>query len=52
MTPHRITKKRTLEKAGFAHVAGWLPKDQAAEIMEQIKAAMADVEKAAQNDRI
>lgn len=51
MTPARITKKRTLEKQGFAHVAGWLPKDQAAAIMEQIKAAQADVEKAAQNDR-
>lgn len=51
MTPARITKKRTLEKQGFAHVAGWLPKDQAAEVIKQIKAAQADVDEAAQNDR-
>ena len=44
---HRETKRRALEKQGFAHVAGWLPKSQAAEVQSMIEAAKADVEKAA-----
>ena len=48
---YRLAKKRTLEKAGFAHVAGWLPKSLAAEVQAIIEVAKADVEKAAQNDR-
>ena len=45
---HRETKRRTLEKQGFAHVAGWLPKTKAAEVQAMIEAAKADVEKAEQ----
>ena len=44
MTQHRITKKRTLQKAGFVHVAGWVPADKAEAIIDQIKAAQAAVE--------
>lgn len=36
---YRLAKKRTLEKAGFAHVSGWVSKDEAAQIKEQIEAA-------------
>lgn len=46
MTQHRITKKRTLQKAGFFHVAGWVPADQAEAIMDQIMAAKAEVDQA------
>lgn len=35
---YRLAKKRTLEKAGFAYVAGWINKDRADEINEEIKA--------------
>ena len=48
---HRITKKRTLQKAGFVHVAGWVQADKAQPIVEQIKADEPQVEKALQNDR-
>ena len=46
MTPARITRKRALERAGFTHVAGWLPKAQADVVEAMIAAAQDDVEKA------
>ena len=47
----RMTKKRTLQKAGFVHVAGWVRVDDAPEIQAKIDAAETDVEKVTQNDR-
>lgn len=35
----RIAKMRALHKAGLKHVAGWLPKDDAAAVEKQIEAA-------------
>jgi hypothetical protein len=40
----RITKKRTLQKAGFVHVAGWLKADRAAEVQAEIEAEKGEVE--------
>jgi len=34
----RVTKMRTLQKAGFVHVAGWLKADRAAEVQSEIEA--------------
>jgi hypothetical protein len=34
----RITKMRTLQKAGFVHVAGWLKAEDAAPVLEKIEA--------------
>jgi hypothetical protein len=45
MTP-RITKMRTLLKAGFVHVAGWVEKDDAPEVEKLIEAAKPKVEAA------
>jgi len=36
---YRLARKRALEKAGFAHVSGWVPKEEADEINAKIKAA-------------
>jgi hypothetical protein len=48
---NRVTKKRTLQKAGFVHVAGWVRADKAQSIVDQIKADAPLVDKAIQNDR-
>jgi len=50
MTPHRITKKRALERAGFVHVAGWVTKEAAEKIAAMIEADAADVAVAAQRN--
>jgi len=47
----RITKKRTLQKAGLVHVAGWVRKEAAVKIKEQIESDRLEAEKAASNDR-
>ncbi len=47
----RITKKRTLQKAGFVHVAGWLTVEDAAPVLEKIEAAKPRVAEALQDDR-
>jgi len=41
----RITKKRTLQKAGFVHVAGWLKAEDAAPVLEMIEAQKFEVER-------
>jgi hypothetical protein len=44
---NRITTKRRLERAGYAHVAGWLPDDEAAKVAEQIEQHREEAERAA-----
>lgn len=41
---HRVEKKRALQKAGFVHVAGWVRKDQAEVILDQIEDAKPEVD--------
>lgn len=43
---YRLAKKRTLQKAGFVHVSGWLPRDAAAEVERRIDEARPAVEDA------
>ena len=40
---YRLAKKRTLQKAGFVHVAGWVNADDAPEIQEKIDEAAPEV---------
>ena len=47
---YRLAKKRTLQKAGFVHVAGWVEKDDAPEIEGKIKAATAKVQEALKDE--
>lgn len=47
---YRLAKKRTLEKAGFAYVAGWISKDRANEINEEIRAEKPKVAKALERE--
>ena len=46
MTQHPETKKRTLHKAGFVHVAGWVEKDDAPKIEKLIDKASKKAEAA------
>ncbi len=48
---YRLAKKRTLQKAGFVHVAGWVAKADAAGIMNTIKAAEPKVAEVLKADR-
>ena len=41
---YRLAKKRTLQKAGFVHVAGWVRADDAPKVEKLIAAAKAEVE--------
>ena len=41
---YRLAKKRTLQKAGFVHVAGWVKVEDAPDIQEKIDAAAPKVE--------
>ena len=43
---YRLAKKRTLQKAGFVHVAGWVEKDDAPKVEKLIEKAGLEVEKA------
>jgi len=43
---YRLAKKRALQRAGFVHVAGWVAKDDAAEIETKIEAAKKPVAEA------
>ena len=36
---YRLAKKRTLQKAGFVHVAGWVRAEDAPKVEKMIKAA-------------
>ena len=36
---YRLAKKRTLQSAGFVHVAGWVKADDASKVEKMIKAA-------------
>jgi len=47
----RVEKKRTLEKSGFVHIAGWVRAKDAPAIVEKIKDAEQGVKEATQNDR-
>ena len=47
----RMTKKRTLQKAGFVHVAGWVKVEDAPAIQEKIDAAAPEVQEATQDDK-
>ena len=47
---YRLAKKRTLQKAGFVHVAGWVEKDDAPEVEAKIKAAKARVTEALKDE--
>ena len=40
---HRQAKKRTLQRAGFVYVAGWVPEKSAPAIEREIEKARADV---------
>jgi hypothetical protein len=40
----RIAKMRTLQKAGFVHVAGWLRAQDAAPVLAKIEATKPDVD--------
>ena len=43
---YRLAKKRTLQKAGFVHIAGWVRAEDAPDIQARIDAAKADVDAA------
>lgn len=42
---YRLAKKRTLQKAGFVHIAGWVDAKEAGEIQAKIQADLPKVEK-------
>lgn len=48
---YRLAKKRTLQKAGFVHVAGWVRVEDAPEIEAKIEAAKAKAEEALQDEK-
>lgn len=48
---YRLAKKRTLQKAGFAHVAGWVRKEDAPEIEAKINAEKPKVAEALENEQ-
>ena len=48
---YRLAKKRTLQKAGFVHVAGWVWEEDAPKIKKQIEAAKPKVEEALKNEQ-
>lgn len=56
MVYHSVTyalkKKRTLEKAGFVHVAGWVTARDAEAIRKTIIATLPETQKAIENDRL
>ena len=41
---YRLAKKRTLQKAGFVHVAGWVKAEDAPEVEEMIEKAKPEIE--------
>ena len=48
---YRLAKKRTLQKAGFVHVAGWVEVKDAPKIERQIESAKAKVEEALKDEQ-
>ena len=48
---YRLAKKRTLQKAGFVHVAGWVRVVDAPAIQGKIDAAAPEVKEATQDDK-
>ena len=48
---YRLAKKRTLQKAGFVHVAGWVKVEDAPAIQEKIDAQKAKVDQAVKNEQ-
>ena len=47
---NRMAKKRTLQRAGFVHVEGWLKADDAAPVLDKIEAAKAKVTEALKDE--
>jgi hypothetical protein len=48
---YRLAKKRTLQKAGFVHVSGWVSQDDHAEITKKIQASEPKVQEALKNEQ-
>ena len=48
---YRLAKKRTLQKAGFVHVAGWVAMPDHEQIVYAIKAAEPKVAEALKNEQ-
>jgi polynucleotide 5'-kinase involved in rRNA processing len=46
---YRLAKKRTLQKAGFVHVSGWVAQEDAQQIQATIDAAKPQVLVALEN---
>lgn len=49
---YRLAKKRTLQKAGLAHVAGWVDGKDAPKVEKMIEAARRRVEAALSPDEV
>lgn len=43
---YRLAKKRTLQKAGFVHVAGWVAQDDAPQVEALVRKAQPKVDAA------
>lgn len=41
---YRLAKKRTLQKAGFVHVAGWVEKNDAPKVEKMIEKARPEID--------
>lgn len=49
---YRLAKKRTLQRAGFVHVAGWVKEKDAPKVEKLIEAARPEVEAAQASDEV
>lgn len=49
---YRLAKKRTLQKAGFVHVAGWIKSKDAPKVEKLIEDARPKVEAAQASDEV
>lgn len=49
---YRLAKKRTLQKSGFVHVAGWVKADDAPKVEKLIEKARPKVEAATDSDEV
>jgi hypothetical protein len=48
----RMTKKRALQRAGLAHVSGWIDAERAAQMQAEIDASSAAVARALGNAEV
>lgn len=51
MTTPRTSKRQRLEAAGYRHVAGWLPEDEARWVAPLIDAHAAEVDRIAETSK-